>query len=64
MGFAFSPVSIGWFVAGPLAGWLVANYMRGGHPNTMWYVLSGIELASTAAMVIYDAVVAGSARSV
>jgi hypothetical protein len=62
MGFAFLPVSIGSFVAGPLAGWLVANYVRGGHPNTMWYVLSGIGLASTAAMVIYNAVVARPAR--
>jgi proton-dependent oligopeptide transporter, POT family len=57
MGFAFLPVSVGSFVAGPLAGWLVANYVRGAHPNTMWYVLSGIGLASTASMVIYNAVV-------
>jgi hypothetical protein len=40
-----------------LAGWLVTTYVRGGHPNTMWYVLSGIGLASTAAMVVYNAVV-------
>ncbi|MEO8368333.1 MAG: MFS transporter [Candidatus Solibacter sp.] len=57
MGFSFLPVSVGSFVAGPLAGWLVANYVRGGHPNVMWYVLSGIGLASTAAMVIYNALV-------
>jgi Protein kinase domain len=50
MGFAFLPVSIASFVAEPLAGWLVASYVRGGHPNTMWYVLSGIGLASTAAI--------------
>jgi proton-dependent oligopeptide transporter, POT family len=62
MGFAFLPVSVGSFVAGPLAGWLVTHYVRGGHPNTMWYVLSGIGLASTAAMVIYDAMVAAPAQ--
>jgi hypothetical protein len=45
-----------------LAGWLVANYVRGGHPNTMWYVLSGIGLSSTAAMVIYNAVVSPPKR--
>ena len=62
MGFSFLPVSIGSFVAGPLAGWLVTNYVRGGNPNTMWYVLSGIGLASTAAMAIYNTVVARPAR--
>ena len=55
MGFSFLPVSIGSFVAGPLAGWLVTNYVQGGQPNMMWYVLSGIGLASTAAMVLYNA---------
>jgi dipeptide/tripeptide permease len=56
MGFAFLPVSIGSFVAGPLAGWLVANYVRGGQPNMLWYVLVGIGLASTVSMVLYNAV--------
>ena len=56
MGFAFLPVSIGSFVAGPLAGWLVTNYVRGGRPNMLWYILSGIGLASTAAMVLYNSV--------
>ncbi|MEO8597860.1 MAG: MFS transporter [Candidatus Solibacter sp.] len=55
MGFAFLPVSIGSFVAGPLAGWLVTRYVQGGEPNTMWYVLSAIGLASTLAMVLYNA---------
>src|SRR5215831_6939992 len=54
MGFAFLPVSIGSFVAGPLAGWLVENYVKGGHPDTMWYILSGIGLASTLAMLVYN----------
>jgi len=58
MGFAFLPVSIGSFVAGPLAGWLVANYVQGGHPDVMWYILSGIGLASTLAMFIYNATLA------
>jgi POT family proton-dependent oligopeptide transporter len=62
MGFAFLPVSIGSFVAGPLAGWLVENYVHGAHPNTMWYVLSGIGLASTVAMIIYNAAVVTPAR--
>jgi hypothetical protein len=40
----------------------VEHYVRGGHPNTMWYVLSGIGLSSTAAMWIYNAVVARPAK--
>jgi MFS family permease len=58
MGFAFLPVSIGSFVAGPVAGWLVADYVRGGNPNMMWYILSGIGLVSTAAMILYNALMA------
>jgi dipeptide/tripeptide permease len=62
MGFAFLPVAIGSFVAGPLAGWLVANYVQGaGNPHMMWYILSGIGFASTAGMVIYDALFAEKA---
>jgi dipeptide/tripeptide permease len=63
MGFAFLPVAIGSFVAGPLAGWLVANYVQGdGNPHMMWYILSGIGFASTAGMVIYNALFAEKAR--
>ena len=63
MGFAFLPVSIGSFVAGPLAGWLVTNYVRGGRPNMLWYILAGIGLASTLAMVLYNAVFVKRPRS-
>ncbi|MBM4165939.1 MAG: MFS transporter [Ignavibacteria bacterium] len=59
MGFAFLPVAIGSFVAGPLAGWLVANYIQGSHnPAMAWYILSGIGFGSTALMVLYNAMVA------
>jgi len=56
MGFAFLPVAIGSFVAGPLAGWLVANYIRGGNSATAWYILGGIGFGATALMVLYNAV--------
>ena len=57
MGFAFLPVAIGSFVAGPLAGWLVANYIQGGRDSNMvWYILAGVGFASTIAMLIYNAV--------
>jgi dipeptide/tripeptide permease len=58
MGFAFLPVAIGSFVAGPLAGWLVAAYIQTGDgPDLVWYVVSGVGLASTMAMVIYNRMV-------
>jgi len=56
MGFAFLPVAIGSFTAGPLAGWLVSTYVQGGaNPHHMWYVVSGVGIASTIGMVLYNA---------
>lgn len=56
MGFAFLPVAIGSFVAGPLAGWLTINYFGGGsqNPATAWYILSAIGFVSTAGMLLYN----------
>ncbi len=54
MGFAFLPVAIGSFAAGPLAGWLVDRYVNGSNPNLMWYVVSGIGLFCSAAMLFYN----------
>ena len=61
MGFAFLPVSIGSFVAGPLAGWLVANFIQEGrNPNMVWYILSAVGIVSTAAMLVYNRALARS----
>lgn len=54
MGFAFLPISIGSFTAGPLAGWLVARYVMGPDPGSMWFILAAIGLACTAGMLLYD----------
>jgi len=54
MGFAFLPISIGSFTAGPLAGWLVTNYVMGPNPAAMWFILSGIGLACAAGMLLYN----------
>ena len=55
MGFAFLPVAIGSFVAGPLSGWLVQTYLKDSfNPAQMWYILAGIGFASTALMVAYN----------
>jgi dipeptide/tripeptide permease len=58
MGFAFLPVAIGYFIAGPLGGWLVRYFGEELHkPNGMWYVVSGVGILTTALMVVYDKVV-------
>ena len=66
MGFAFLPIAIGTFIAGALSGNLVAGYVepfkRGvagaAPPQHMWFVLGGVGVASTLAMIAYDRLVA------
>lgn len=54
MGFAFLPVAIGAFVGGPLAGYLLAHYMRSARPASMWAAVSMIGFADTLLLVLYD----------
>ena len=54
MGFAFLPVALGSFTAGPLADWLRASYMST-EPHMMWYILAGIGLTFTFLMILYNA---------
>jgi len=55
MGFAFLPVAIGSVIGGALGGALVQKFVRGSaHPAAMWWTISGIGFAATAAMVLYD----------
>ena len=55
MGFAFLPVAIGYFIAGPLGGWLVHHYGEVVHaPAHMWYVVTAVGLLTTALMYLYD----------
>lgn len=64
MGFAFLPVAIGSFAAGPLAGWLVTHYIQNGsNPNMIWYILAAIGAISTVAMMIYNRVIAPEVQS-
>jgi POT family proton-dependent oligopeptide transporter len=58
MGFSFLPVAIGYFIAGPLGGWLVKHYGDDLHtPNRMWLVVTGVGILTTALMFLYDRVV-------
>jgi len=60
MGFSFLPVAIGSFGAGPIADWLRANYLQT-NPSMMWFIVGGIGIASTLAMLLYNALVSRSA---
>jgi proton-dependent oligopeptide transporter, POT family len=58
MGYAFVPIAIGYFIAGPLGGWLVHEFGEVRHtPHQMWYVVSAIGIATTVLMVFYDWVI-------
>ena len=56
MGFAFLPVAIGSFVAGPVADKLRITYMDT-HPAMMWYWVAGIGILSTVLLILYNAIV-------
>jgi len=62
MGFAFLPVALGSFGAGPVSDWLRTNYLHT-DPSFMWYILTGIGLFCTLLMVIYNAVVMKEKRA-
>jgi proton-dependent oligopeptide transporter, POT family len=57
MGYAFLPIAIGYFIAGPLGGYLVQRYGATSEPSRMWWVVAGIGVLSTLLMVVYDKVV-------
>jgi POT family proton-dependent oligopeptide transporter len=58
MGYAFLPVAIGYFIAGPLGGYLVHYFGDVRHrPEQLWWVISGIGFLTALAMWIYDLVV-------
>jgi proton-dependent oligopeptide transporter, POT family len=59
MGFAFLPIAIGSFIAGPLGGWLAQTYIRptSVSPETMWMAVAEIGFLSTLLMILYDRLV-------
>ncbi len=58
MGFAFLPVAIGAFAAGPLSGYLIEHYLKGANPAGMWILLSAIGFGATVLMLLYDRIFA------
>jgi dipeptide/tripeptide permease len=61
MGFAFLPIGIGSLIGGPLAGVLMHKFGEVEHrPDTFWWVIIGIGLATALALWVYDKTVRGS----
>ncbi len=58
MGYAFLPIAIGYFIAGPLGGWLVHEFGEVRHtPNQLWFVVAGVGIATTLLMMAYNRIV-------
>jgi proton-dependent oligopeptide transporter, POT family len=58
MGYAFLPVALGYFIAGPLGGYLLHHYGDVLHrPQQMWWGISGVGVFATILMVIYNKIV-------
>jgi len=57
MGYAFLPVAIGYFIAGPLGGFLLHHYGEVLHqPQRMWLWMTGIGIFATLLLYMYDLV--------
>jgi POT family proton-dependent oligopeptide transporter len=58
MGFAFLPLGVGSFIAGPLSGWLMHHYGEEMHrPQMVWWWVIGVGIATTILLGIYDRLV-------
>jgi MFS family permease len=63
MGFAFLPLGIGSFVAGRIGGKLLHHFGEVQHqPQLFWWAITGIGLATTLLLWIYDKVVKPSGQ--
>ena len=57
MGFAFMPIGIGSLIGGPFGGFLLHHFGEVRHqPRVMWFWITGIGLATAAALSVYDMV--------
>jgi proton-dependent oligopeptide transporter, POT family len=57
MGYAFLPIAIVYFIAGPLGGYLVHQFGDVlDRPQQMWWVVTGVGIAGAALMLTYDRV--------
>jgi proton-dependent oligopeptide transporter, POT family len=58
MGFAFLPLGVGSFIAGPFSGWLMMHYGEELHrPQMVWWWVIAVGSATTILLWIYDRVI-------
>lgn len=58
MGYAFLPIALGYFIAGPLGGYLVHEFGDVLHqPQRMWLVVTGCGILGVVLMLAYDRIV-------
>ena len=59
MGFAFLPIGIGSFIAGPVGGWLLHRYGEASHqPAMIWWIVTGIGVVTAVLLFVYDQLIA------
>ena len=57
MGYAFLPIAVGYFIAGPLGGYLIYHFGEVLHePQKMWWVIAAIGVVTAALTWLYDKV--------
>ena len=57
MGYAFLPIAAGYFIAGPLGGYLIYHFGEVLHePQKMWWVIAAIGVVTAALTWLYDKV--------
>ena len=61
MGYAFLPIGIGYFIAGPLGGYLV-HQSESGRPENVWWVITGAGVLTVLLLWIYDRAVKPSSK--
>jgi len=55
MGYAFLPIAIGYFIAGPLGGYLLHEFGDVLHrPQQMWWVVTAVGIAGAVLMLLYN----------
>jgi POT family proton-dependent oligopeptide transporter len=62
MGYAFLPIGIGYFIAGPLGGYLVQHAGGASHPQKMWWIITAVGIFTTVLMILYDRIVKPSGQ--
>lgn len=64
MGYAFLPIGIGYFIAGPLGGYLIRRSEETSNPQAIWWVITGVGILTTLLLWVYNRIVRPTAQGV